>query len=512
MNSKMPKGCLPAGKNPILLARKDNLMQASNLRAKMFRFFSLFVSLVPLFLMLCLPAAATAQANTHSLQQRMDSLIRQEYDNTAFTWMDSEREIYSYNADGKILHFSRSAWSPSQDWIVFWTEQYTYNALGQMTEYVAIKRDSLTNQMVNFWKESYAYNAGGHIQLYQTYTWNAGTGQWVNSWKADYAYNASGQITDYQDYYWDVTGSQWVNLWKSEFDYTAGLISLYKDYSWNSGNAQWVNAYKAEYAYNAASKLILYLDYEWNSSISQWANSGKEEYAYTGSGFLSLATKYYWSTTSGGQWKYDFKEEYTYNSQDQLTSYISSIPNLSGNQWVNLGKQDLFYDVNQILEYTIDSDWNAGSGQWVPTDKREFSFDPTIAASEVMMPYWYAEDASFASHMMTQSISYQYLNALWVSRFKNTYHYTDISSTGLPPPEEMQVKMFPNPVVDEWYVSPLQPGQMLQLSLHDSKGRLVMHTQLNAFRAFPLGKLEAGIYFYTIQGERGSLTGKLLKK
>jgi hypothetical protein len=508
----MPKGCLTAGKNPIHLTGKDTLMQAFYLWAKVFRFFSPSVSLLSLILMLFQPAAATAQENTHNLQQRMDSLIRQAYDNTAFTWVDSEREIYSYNADGKILHFSRSAWSPSQGWIVFWTEQYTYNALGQMTEYVAIKRDSISNQMLHFWKESYAYNAGGHIQLYQTYTWNAGTGQWVNSWKADYAYNTSGQITDYQDYYWDVTGNQWVNLWKSEFAYTAGLISLYKDYYWEIGSSNWVNAYKAEYTYNTASALILYLDFEWNSSTSQWVNSGKEEYAYTGSGLLSLMTKFYWSTTGGGQWKYDFREEYAYNSLDQLTSYISSIPNQSGNQWVNLGKQDLFYDINQILEYTIDSDWNAGNGQWVPTDKREFSFDPTIAASEVMMPYWYAEDATFGSYMMTQSISYQHINSLWISRFKNTYHYTDITSTGLEAPQTLRVRVFPNPVDDEWHLSPAQPGQMLWLKLHDASGRLIMRTRLSDFSTIPLGKLEAGVYFYTIQGKTRILTGKLLKK
>ncbi|MEZ4907956.1 MAG: DUF3836 domain-containing protein [Saprospiraceae bacterium] len=59
-------------------------------------------------------------------------------------------------------------------------------------------------------KTEYTYDANGNVTQYIGYEYDESFSQWVFDYKTEYTYDANGHLTQYLEYNWDESTSQWV--------------------------------------------------------------------------------------------------------------------------------------------------------------------------------------------------------------------------------------------------------------------------------------------------------------
>ncbi|HRY98250.1 MAG TPA: T9SS type A sorting domain-containing protein [Bacteroidales bacterium] len=446
------------------------------------------------------------QVGVANLQQRMDSLVRLEWESSAGQWVPTLKDVYTYNSLDQLTQAVKHSHAAGNGWNAYWEENYTYGSGGLITGYLLRKLDSTSFQLKNYWKEEYTYNATGDITHYRVYEWNGSAGQWTDSWKAEYTYDASGHLLTYHDFYWNVAGAQWVNSWKAEYTYTSGQLSQYKDYYWNSGSAQWVSSWKADYTYTAGL-LTLYQDYSWNGS--SWVNSGKKEYTYTAQGLESTISAYSWKSSSSS-WSYLKKEEFSYNAGGHLTLYLIKGPNQSGNQWVNLWKEELTYDISSNLIKVETANWQSPTSQWAGDDKQEYQYDTAYSIPEVILPFWYITNRAFQTFKPTAYQEYGFFNGSWAETSRNTFHYTSLTPAGVGTYTSEGIGVYPNPARDFLFISwPVDKGQGF-IELFNMRGQLIWSSQIHEDQGCSLPALGAGPYLYRLTGKGVDARGHLI--
>lgn len=448
-----------------------------------------------------------AQSNfATTIEQRMDSLVRTEWDPSQAQWVATLRENYVYNGQDQLTQAVKQSPDMLLGWNTYWEENFSYASSGLMTGYMVRTLDSITNQLKNYWKEEYTYNTSGDITLYSVYEWGGTPGQWNNSWKAEYTYDATGNLLTYQDFYWSSSSSQWVNSWKAEYTYTNGLLSQYLDYYWNSGSSQWVSSWKAVYSYTSGS-LSLYQDYTWTGSA--WANSGKKEYTYTAQGKESTISAYSWKA-SNSTWTYLKKEEFSYDPSGNLVQYLIKGPNQSGTQWVNLWKEDLTYSGNAALIKVETADWQNATSQWTPAIKQEYQYDTAYSVSGIVLPFWYHTNRAFTASMLTGYQEFSFSGGGWIDVSANTFYYSALTPAGLTKPVAGEFSVYPNPARDVLNISWPEGIQPEHLELLNIKGQTVWSTSLGSSHTLSLPSLRAGVYFFRLSAAGINTQGRLL--
>jgi subtilisin family serine protease len=94
----------------------------------------------------------------------------------------------------------------------------------------------------------------------------------------------------------------------------------------------------------------------------------------------------------------------------------------------------------------------------------------------------------------------------------NIHVYTDVSAQDTIFPDW---EIFPNPVSDLLYVSSLNPLQNARLFISDLNGRIVFETYIaqgSTLIEIPMGKLAAGLYFVSLDSNRGRLVRKFIRQ
>ncbi len=119
---------------------------------------------------------------------------------------------------------------------------------------------------------------------------------------------------------------------------------------WFNGNEQtWELLYKDEFVYNSDNNIVSNTGYNWDRNNEVWRNSFKTEYYYNNMGLLTLEKKY----------------------QDDFET----------NNWVNLKKTEITYNSNNEKLMNTILYWDKENSIWNNGDKETFSYEEGIRSS-----------------------------------------------------------------------------------------------------------------------------------
>lgn len=180
---------------------------------------------------------------------------------------------YKYDTKGKLtLSTSFDFSSNTNEWIKGNIEEYTYDSKGNNTLVLKTDLQGISNDVgyYGYEKDEYTYNANGQVTQYLNSRME--NGAWIVYDKNTTMYDDKGNTTQEIGYYnWDEQTNQWMDIWKSEytFDYKYTTNDLVVPWWW-------------EEEFETEGNLMTEInDYDWNIVTNQWESDGKLILSYS---------------------------------------------------------------------------------------------------------------------------------------------------------------------------------------------------------------------------------------
>ncbi|MBT7621993.1 MAG: hypothetical protein HN593_06105, partial [Lentimicrobiaceae bacterium] len=126
--------------------------------------------------------------------------------------------------------------------------------------------------------------------------------------------------------------------------------------------------WKKEYTYDSNGNLTLWIYSIWNADLNDWEVYHKFEYTYDSNGNQTLDIESFWNTDLN-DWEFYQKFEYTYDSNGNQTLDIESFWNADLNDWVFYYRSEYTYDANGNQTLRVDYAWNTAVNDWDNTWK-----------------------------------------------------------------------------------------------------------------------------------------------
>ncbi len=136
---------------------------------------------------------------------------------------------------------------------------------------------------------------------------------------------------------------------------------------------QLVNEELDEYTYDANNNLTSYINSWWDTGINDWIFYYKYEYTYDANNNLTLIIYSYWDSSINA-WIFSSKREYTYDANNNMTSAIYSLWDTGINDWIFYSKVEYTYDANNNMTSEIFRLWDAGINDWIFYYKVEYTY------------------------------------------------------------------------------------------------------------------------------------------
>ncbi len=231
-------------------------------------------------------------------------IIWQEWDDIANDWVNYDREIIVYDAQGReteiIIEFwddDENEWIPDDRTVITYTDAGEY--LEMLTYYWGFDEWELTERMVwiyengrlvqineeywdgeEWWLEFrivYEYDDDGNniLQVYEYYD------DWEDEWFVEirylYSYDAAGNQIESILQWWDEDEEEWISLMRttSGFDNRNNLIQNVF-YSW--GGEDWIPSTRMIYQYDENDEIQMLLFENW--TVNEWRPT--ERYLFRG--------------------------------------------------------------------------------------------------------------------------------------------------------------------------------------------------------------------------------------
>ncbi len=389
----------------------------------------------------------TQLKSAQTIKQRLDSLIGHKWDKNASQWVAVDNEKFTYDANGNLTQYLYYSWNKATSrWVADNKSEYTFDADGNVTQYLHYNLDGNTSQWVAYNKEESTYDANGNETLYIYYEWDETSSQWVAFEKEEYTYDVNGNDTLYHGYEWDEATSQWVVSWKFELIYDAnGYVIQYLEYNWAETTSQWVESMKTDLTFDANGNMTQYIDYDWDETARQWVAN--------------------------------YKDEATFDASGNIIQYIAY-------------------------------NWNKNTSQWVEYWKREFNYNNTYAYNDLMLPYYY-----IFNHMLTSGVNYEKDNTdNWLQEYKYELFYSEQVVTSINGIKTENFQLFPNPVSEYLNISFRSNTESANFELFDILGQKLLSRKITNNERLSLENLNNGMYLYNLYVNGNRQTGKLIKE
>lgn len=414
--------------------------------------------------------------------QQMDSILWELYDTNTSTWSLSDRELFTYDANGNMTSSLWFAYDSVEMKIIPEDRRaVTYNAQNQATEMVWFEWDKVSGQWVQETKFELSYDGEGNLIQETVYDWDPVGSQWLVGIRYDKSYDGSGNMIEDLWYFWDEDSSKLVLWYRDEYIYEGGRLTTWNEYYMEEGNLELT--FFTTYTYDNGNLMEEYTQ-GWDFLSNDWGDFSKTVYTYVGD---RVATEEVW----------DF----------DWMSYMMVLLTLYEYTWDA--------DGNMIIE--VESDWdeqagaikslNKVAGAWLNTWKSEWAFNKDFTIDQLYVPYWYQFDGSelqFA-HMPLSELGYLNNNGTWDLNYRQTAYYSEFSGSGPSGIEDVNkapVSVFPNPASELITFSWDEKYTRLDLELYDLTGKRHMSRSIENNATIWVYELTRGLYIYKLSNNK----------
>lgn len=411
-------------------------------------------------------------------------------------WIYQQKHTYSYNIDGDTTNMESFSWDETDlVWLGYSRNSITYDATGNIIEEIDYQWDSEATNWRPLTKFEYIFNSNDHLQTTNYFEWNDVESALVHYSRANYTFNANNLPTELLLEFYDYENSVWENGEKNTYSYNANnLLSEEFLYFWNT---EWVNTLRYTLTYNTSGKLIHKICDEWSTDtwIYYWERTwtydnnqrlieefydnpyGLEEKwqnAYSNSGNLTLKSYSYYST-SDDLWIFDYKYEWDYDNNNNITRYLW-IETIHGeSSWVIGGLEVNTYDQNNKLITSDISEYDELDASFIPMALNTYTYSINGNLDEKLCDYYneFIEDYLEVYYFT----SYDVVEGVKENEFKS------------------QISMFPNPTSNALYLNNCSENAII--TVFDLAGKQMIN-QVNANNQIDVSSLKNGIYLIQI--------------
>ncbi len=431
----------------------------------------------------------TTLKSDQASDQQMDSLLWEVYDTNTSIWSLSDRELFTYDANGNMTNSLWYAFDSVEMKIIPEDRRaVTYNAQNQATEMVWFEWDKVSGQWVQEIKFELTYDGEGNLIQETLYQWDTVGSQWLVGLRYDKTYDGSGNLIEDLWFFWDEDSSKLVLEFKDEYIYEGGNLTTYNEYFLEEGN--WELALITTYTYDNGN-LIEELTQQLGFFTEEWEDFSKIVYTYVGD---RVATEEVW----GFDWM----------------TILMVLQTLYEYTWDA--------DGNMIIEVESDWDeeagaiksWNDVAGAWWNTWKSEWTFNKDFTLDQLYVPYWYQFDGSILifAHMPVSELGYFNNNGTWDLNYRQTAYYSDFSggSTNIEDVLDNPISVFPNPASEMITINWGEKYSSLNLELYDLTGKQVISRSIENNETIRVDNLSRGMYLYKLTDNNDFIqTGKI---
>lgn len=360
-----------------------------------------------------------------------------------------------------------------------------------------------SNQWDNYGRNEFTYDTEENISQYTSDYWDDTDELWFAEEKQEYTYDTSGNVLKIITYeYYDADEGEWLDTFESEYTYDDNGLLTQCIYS---GTAEftddWLTYGKDVYTYDVNNNMTQIYSYDWDEDFSEWLDSYKEDYTYDSNNNFTQILYSYWDEDSD-QWISSDKDEFSYNVNGYLIEEIHFYWDEYFSQWLSSTKYETSYDTNGNPTLELSFDWDEDLGDWLYYDKYENTFDLSYNLSDLILPKLddnYILYFQTMSNMITNDVSYEYIDDAWVETFKGTFYYSEQTNvTGVSNITKNPIKVYPNPTSEFITIDFGIDYHNLNLELIDIQGKTIIKKKISNNEQINIEQLPTGLYFYKL--------------
>lgn len=282
---------------------------------------------------------------------RHDSSYLWNFDNTVAIYDLSERELYHYDADGRVVSILVQN-RVSDGWVNNYVSKYTYDELGLLAVYASQYWSN--NQWLDLFRYTYTYDE--HHRLIEELVESTLSGPLANYLLFLYEYNDQDLLISQIIREWKTIA--WANsvFRQNTYDDQNRIIYQLRQ-DWESG--AWENSRDFSYTYDTLSNLQEYLSRVW--SVSDWMTEYRNVYQYDLlNNRLKLQRQYH---IGGNFWSLAYQTLYSYDMHSNLITETGQ--SFASNDWINTSMSRYGYSENHQQISIVNMSWE---NAWVPQD------------------------------------------------------------------------------------------------------------------------------------------------
>jgi|GEM_PF-2060921 len=428
-------------------------------------------------------------------KQTLDSILRVDYD---LQGNETNRQmfIYAYDAQSRVKEEVKKQLNGTTYELTS-KNAYTYDANGNLTEYVEYSYDS--SQWVNSYRLLHEYdNLNRRISttpaIWVNNTWtggNLGVGS-KSTWK----YDSAGRVYETILYSWNAT--DWEFSFKHTYTFhSSGTLTYLFAEQWESN--QWKNYSRINYQLDASFFQISSLNEQWLNN--QWQNQNKANYTNDANGRLTESIAFSWYNN---QWKLWSKQTLAYDTLDNQIETERSTWNSNTSDWDPFSDFTSEYDaMGNLIER--DGRWSWNGNNWNSGERYSYMFDTNVDSNDITDPYWL--HGSMWDFQTLEQLS----NGTWYTIRDFEYYYSPLDlPTGLSQTNELNLSIYPNPANDLFRVIGLLKDAAYEISIYNMTGNLVWGDGSNKTGIIDVSSLSDGVYILDIRSEQVHTTSKLI--
>ena len=442
------------------------------------------------------------------------------------------REIYTYNADNRILSLTGQIFLTNETWSNYNLFTYTYDANGNETSFLLQywngqswvndhrrvahydNRSNLLSRYLQFWDENnwvyesnhytFTYDAHNNKLSELTQYWN-GT-QLQNYELATYTYNEKNYNDTIIHQVWNSNENIWNNydmylyMRDNHGNITNGLRKTWI-------NDEWINYRGTVYTYDTNDNLLSLMLLLWQNDA--WINDRQYIYSYDFNNNMLSKSELLFDKTNN-KWMNWERFLYTYNEAHCLSS--STWQEGSGEAWVNRDRLLNEYDHENNKISTLVQLWK--NNTWEDYSLYEYKYDEHGNCLSGDLWEW-KNDTWVAAYAFELEITYNHKQSI----IGGEYYCHTISASYIKTPkpiiaieeiEKAEVVVYPNPTTGELKV---ESGKLKveRVEVFDVYGKRHASRVTCNEMTIDISDLQVGIYFIKITTDKGIVTKKIIK-